>query len=99
MQEELPRFYIITARLGEVDPAIWELFGDNLKHVEFDSPLEYTKEKFIQLSLSLSYAPKPNTEEYHRYIQELKVLMELFAPNSDKIVVPNVSIAYWDKLL
>ena len=48
--------------------------------------------------LSSSYAPEPNTNEYHKYIQELRNLLEVFAPNNSKIVVPNVSVVYWGKL-
>ncbi len=73
-------------------------FGRNINHEIFDFPLEYTKEKFIHRSLSSSYAPEPDTAAYHEYIEQLWVLMEEFAPNSDKIIVPNVSVVYWGKL-
>lgn len=84
--------------LNKSIPKYEQLFGHNLNHAEFDFPLEYTKEKFIQRSLSSSYAPEPGTDEYKKYIHELWTLMEEFAPNSDKIVVPNVSAVYWGKL-
>ncbi|MDD3867754.1 MAG: class I SAM-dependent methyltransferase [Eubacteriales bacterium] len=79
-------------------PKLEVLFGSNINHTEFDFPLEYTKEKFVQRSLSSSYAPEPNTIAYQKYIEELWALMDEFAPNSGKIVVLNVSIAYWGEL-
>lgn len=93
-----PDFTSLRHGLEKSIPQFKKLFGHNLKHAEFDYPLEYSKDKFIQRSLSSSYAPKPNTEEHQEYIQELRVLMELFAPNSDKITVPNLSVVYWGKL-
>ena len=79
-------------------PELRILFGCNINHVEFDFPLEYSKERFIQRSLSSSYAPEPNTVAYNKYIEELWALMNGFAPNSGKITVPNVSVAYWGEL-
>lgn len=73
-------------------------FGRNIHHAEFDFPLEYTKEKFIHRSLSSSYAPEPDTAAYHEYIEQLWALMDAFAPDSEKIIVPNVSVVYWGKL-
>jgi ubiquinone/menaquinone biosynthesis C-methylase UbiE len=79
-------------------PKLEALFGCNINHAEFDFPLEYSKEKFIQRSLSSSYAPEPNTAAYEKYIKELWTLMDAFAPNSGQIIVPNASVAYWGKL-
>ena len=79
-------------------PKYEAFFGTAMKHAEFDYPLEYTKEKFIQRSLSSSYAPEPDTENYQKYVEELWVLMNEFAPTVEKITVPNVSIAYWGNL-
>lgn len=94
-----PAYTSLRHGLNKSIPQFKEIFGSNLNHVEFDFPLEYTKEMFIQRSLSSSYAPIPNTEECNRYIKELWGLMDKFAPTSDKIVVPNVSVVYWGKLL
>lgn len=93
-----PDFTSLRHGLEQSVPQFEKLFGQNLKCAQFDFPLEYTKERFLQRSLSSSYAPMPDTEEYQKYIQELRALMELYAPNNDKIVVPNSSVAYWGKL-
>ena len=98
-KELCPEFTSLRHGLEKSVPEFERIFGPNLNHAEFDYPLEYTKEKFVQRSLSSSYAPDPDTDEYQRYARELWSLMELFNPNSDKIVVPNVSVAYWGRLI
>lgn len=84
--------------LNKSAPQYEKIFGSSLNHVEFDFPLEYTKEMFVQRSLSSSYAPEPNTEECKEYINALLELMNRFVPTSNKIIVPNVSVVYWGKL-
>lgn len=84
--------------LNKSVPKLEILFGSNINHSEFNFPLEYTKDKFVQRSLSSSYAPEANTVAYQKYIEKLWALMDEFAPNSDKIIVPNVSVAYWGEL-
>lgn len=79
-------------------PKLEILFGSNINHKEFDFPLEYTKETFVQRSLSSSYAPEPTEPVYQKYIEELWALMNEFAPDSNKIIVPNASVAYWGEL-
>lgn len=81
--------------LDKAAPILEQFFGADLHHTEFDFPLEYTKEKFVQRSLSSSYAPKPGEEAYQEYIRQLWALLDEFAPGSDKIIVPNVSVVYW----
>ena len=84
--------------LNKSIPKFETFFGSNIQHVEFDLPLEYTKEKFVQRSLSSSYAPEPNTAEHEKYIDKLRMLMDKFSPDSETITVPNISVAYWGKL-
>lgn len=79
-------------------PKLEAFFGNNINYAAFDFPLVYTKEKLIQRSLSSSYAPEPNTTAYKNYIEGLWAMMEEFAPNSGKIVVPNASVVYWGEL-
>lgn len=80
-------------------PQFVRIFGTDVHQQKFDFPLEYTKEKFINRSLSSSYAPPPNTKEQKEYVGELWNLMNTFAPNSDTIIVPNISVVYWGKLV
>jgi len=79
-------------------PKLEAFFGDRMNHAEFDFPLEYTKENFIQRSLSSSYAPEPNTAACQKYTDALWALMDELAPHHDKITVPNASAVYWGRL-
>lgn len=94
-----PTFTSLRHGLEKSIPQYEKIFGNNLHHQEFNFPLTYTKERFIQRSLSSSYAPEPNTEEQKKYVKELRDLMEAFAPDSDTIIIPNVSVVYWGKLV
>ena len=84
--------------LNKSVPKLEAFFGSGMNHAEFDFPLEYTKEKFVQRSLSSSYAPDPNTAAYKEYTERLWALLDEFAPDGEKIVVPNVSVAHWGEL-
>ncbi|MEA4869557.1 MAG: class I SAM-dependent methyltransferase [Christensenella sp.] len=79
-------------------PKLEALFGAHLNHAEFDFPLAYTKEQFLQRCLSSSYAPEPDTATYQGYIDGLRALMDEFVFDDDKIIVPNISVAYWGSL-
>jgi ubiquinone/menaquinone biosynthesis C-methylase UbiE len=92
-------FTALRQRSATSVPKLQRLFASHMKQQAFDFPLEYTKEKFIQRSLSSSYAPEPGTAEYQKYIEELWALMDEFYPGSDKMTVPNVSVAFWGELV
>ena len=84
--------------LDESVPKYEKIFGSRINHAEFDYPMEYTKERFVQRSLSSSYAPEPDTAEYRGYVNALWELMDRYAPTGNTISVPNVTVAYWGKL-
>jgi len=91
-------FVSLRHGLDKSTPKLEVFFGSGINRAEFDFPLEYTKEKFVQRSLSSSYAPEPNTTACEKYIEKLWALMEEFSPADETIIVPNVSVAYWGKL-
>lgn len=97
-QRLCPGFTSLRHGIEKSVPQYKMIFGAGLHHAEFDFPLEYTKERFVERSLSSSYAPEPNTVEQKRYIQELWRLMDRAAPHSGTITVPNVSVVYWGRL-
>lgn len=94
-----PGFSSLQHGLRKSVPKFESLFGSTLQHAEFDFPLEYTKEKFIQRSLSSSYAPAPDSETYQEYIEALRTLLDELAPGTDRITVRNKSVAYWGRPL
>ena len=90
-----PRFTSLTHGMEESMPRLKALFGENYHQQEFDFPLTYTKEKFVQRSLSSSYAPEPGSGEERQYVDALRKLMEEFSPGSKDITIPNATIAFW----
>lgn len=94
-----PNFTSLCHGLDKSIPLFEKIFGTDMHQQRFDFPLEYTKERFINRSLSSSYAPSPNTKEQREYVQELWDLMNTFAPDSDTIIVSNISVVYWGKLV
>lgn len=72
-----------------------ELLGDNLNYAEFYYPIEYTKNEFVQRSMSSSYAPQLNTDNYNKYLSELNFLLNEFYPNTDVVSISNKTIVHW----
>ena len=93
-----PNFVSLRHGLDKSVPKLKMMFQKDIHHAEFDFPLVYEKEKFIQRSLSSSYAPEPGTKASEKYVELLWELMDEFYPNDNKIKIPNVSAAYWGKL-
>lgn len=92
-----PTFTSLRHGLEKSVPHYAAFFGADLHCAEFDFPMIYQKEQFVYRSLSSSYAPEPGTEAYNAYAEELRALMDEFAPDSDQITIPNVSVAYWGR--
>ena len=84
--------------LDKSEEKLKTFLGANLNRADFEYPLLYKKDQFVQRSLSSSYAPAPDTAAYDQYAEALWALMDEFAPDSGQITVPNVSVAHWGKL-
>ncbi len=93
--ELCPDFTSLSHGMEKTLPKLRILLGEDFRRQEFDFPLTYTKEKFIQRSLSSSYAPEPGSAEERKYTSALQNLMEEFYPDSGVITVPNVTMAFW----
>lgn len=93
-----PGFTSLRHGLDASIPKFERFFKKEIHSFEFDFPLEYTKEKFVQRSLSSSYAPSPDDKRYEIYAGKLRKLMDEFAPDTDKIVVPNATVMYWGRV-
>lgn len=94
-QKLCPHFTSLRHGLEKTERQINSILGSGAHRAAFDFPLEYTKEKFIRRSLSSSYAPEPGTPAAEEYAQQLRLLLDRFAPGRDAITVPNTSVAYW----
>ena len=93
-----PGFMSLKHNIERTLPKIEGFFKGEIQTAEFVLPLKYTKDKFIQRSMSSSYAPSPADPNYLIYEKELRDLMEEFAPDSDEIIIPNATIMYWGKV-
>ncbi len=98
-QKLCPDFTSLSHGMEKTIPRLEILLGKNYQSRRFDFPLAYTKEKFIQRSLSSSYAPEPGSPEEREYIEGLRQLMDEFFPYTDEIVISNQSAAFWGKLI
>lgn len=93
-----PHFTSLRHGLEKTERQINGILGSGARRAAFDFPLEYTKEKFIRRSLSSSYAPQPGTPAAEEYAQQLRLLLDRFAPGRDTITIPNTSVAHWGRL-
>ncbi len=98
-QRLCPGFTSLCHGLEKTIPRLDILLGKTYQSQRFDFPLAYTKEKFIQRSLSSSYAPKPGSPEEQEYIEGLCQLMDEFFPNDAEITISNHSAAFWGGLV
>lgn len=96
-QSLCPSFTSLCHGLEKTIPRLEFLLGKAYQSQRFDFPLTYTKEAFIQRSLSSSYAPEPGSPEEREYIKTLRQLMEDFFPHTNRITLPNQSAAFWGR--
>lgn len=90
-----PSFKGFSGGIKENDDRIRLFFDDRFKYVEFENPLFYAREKFIQRSLSSSYSPRSDDGCYGDYIQALNDLFDEFSQNGI-LTVANKTEAYFD---
>ena len=72
-------------------------FENGYETAEFSFPIWYTKEKFIARSLSSSYAPTKDSDNYEGYIAALKELLDVTTVE-EKIGVKNLTVMMWGRL-
>lgn len=76
---------------------IKEFFDGKYEYFEFDNPLEYDEEKFVERCLSSSYALVKDDENYEAYVKELKSFFEKHQINGI-YKMPNKSELYIGKI-
>lgn len=83
--------------LDQSQHSIEQFFGSQLHHAEFNYPLPYTKQAFINRCLSSSYAPAQGHANRQPYIDDIRALLdELYA--HDDFLLDNKTVLYWGKL-
>jgi hypothetical protein len=73
------------------------LFDNGYDVQKFKNDLSFTKDKFIERSLSASYSLKNGDKEYENYIADLQKLFDKYAVD-DILVIPNETVAYIGKV-
>lgn len=93
-----PNFVGFSGGVKENDDRICLFFDNKFVREEFDNPLQFDREKFIQRSLSSSYSLNNNDQNYNEYLQALNELFDKYSIN-DVLTIPNKTIAYFDYLV
>ncbi len=88
-----PSFKGFGGGINRDDMRIQHYFNNQYNAVEFDNPLFFTKEKFINRCLSGSYSLTPVDEKYPEYIAKLNDIFNLFAKDNC-VQTGNKTIAY-----
>ena len=91
--EYCPAFQGFNGGIQKDDARIKQFFEDRYEYVEFDNPLSYDKEKFINRCLSSSYSLKKGDERFDEYINALGELFEKQA-KAGVLTVANNTVAY-----
>ena len=86
-------FTSLTHGYDMMKETVPRFFESGYTEEKFDFPLHYTKEDFISRSLSSSYAPHPETEEFEIYTAKLRGLLEEFFTD-DVITIQNMTVLY-----
>ena len=92
-KEYCPEFKGFGGGIQKDDMRIKDFFNNKYERLEYDNPLYYDREKFINRSLSGSYSLKQQDKNYAEYINKLELLFYKYA-NDDVIIMPNKTIVY-----
>lgn len=92
-QKYCPKFRGFAGGIQKDDERIKVFFDCNYKYLEYDNPLYYDKETFINRSLSGSYSLKEKDEGYEDYIAELERLFVEYAVDGI-VTMPNKTVVY-----
>ena len=88
-----PRFKGYNTGMKAGDRRIAEFFEGRYSEYEFENPLTYDEEHFVERYLSSSYSLRENDANYHECIEEVRMIFRMF--EKDGIVtVPNRTYLY-----
>lgn len=89
-----PKFKGFGGGIQKDDIRIKEFFADKYEYLEYENPLFYDKETFINRSLSGSYSLKSNEKGFDEYVAELEELFDEYAVEGI-ISMPNKTVVYF----
>lgn len=88
-----PAFNGFSGGLEHIEAAIGRFFDNRFEKKRFTNDLLFDKPKFINRSLSASYAPKKTDSGYAGFVSELEQLFDRYAVDG-MLTMPNETIAY-----
>ncbi len=92
-----PRFKGFSGGIEQIEELISKYFNGSFDYKEFDNPLFYNKQQFINRCLSASYSLMPNDTQFNDYLNDIEALFNKYAENCI-LNVPNKSVIYWGKV-
>ena len=72
-------------------------FDQKCEVISWENNQKYTREAFIDRSLSSSYTPRKGDETYETFIRDLHALFDEFA-NGNTLIYPLTTVVYYGKL-
>ena len=88
-----PEFKGFGGGIQKNDMRIRTFFDDKYERLEYDNPLYYDKDKFIDRSLSGSYSLKQQDVHYEEYINQLELLFHKYAKDN-VVIMQNKTVVY-----
>ncbi len=88
-----PDFHGFSAGIAENTQPIRRFFDDQYIKIEFDHPLTFDRDAFLDRSLSASYSLQSGDTQYDAYLAELAHLFDRYAKNG-VCAVENTTVAY-----
>lgn len=88
-----PKFKGFGGGIQKDDIRIQDFFDGDYKYFEYDNPLFYDKETFINRSLSGSYSLKVEDKYFNEYIHELERVFDEFSVDNI-VAMPNKTVVY-----
>lgn len=89
-----PNFVGFSGGIKENDERICAFFENKFVRVEFDKPLLYDREKFIQRSLSSSYSLNKEDKNFNQFLQAINDFFDRYSING-VLTVPNNTVVYF----
>lgn len=92
-----PDFKGFNGGVKEDDDMIYSFFDSDIEREEFDNPLYYDREKYIQRCLSSSYSLNESDVNYTAYLQAINDMFDKYSVDG-VLAVPNKTEVYFNRI-
>ncbi len=86
-------FESLTHGYDKTVGSLENFFESSYATYRYDFPIEYTKQKFLSRSLSSSYAPLSDSENYKAFVREITALLDE-AYETDTVKIANQTVMF-----